>query len=455
MSQQLKQLLGTRILSEANDLKRTISALAVEIGVEEDRLNSIVRGNCDIVETFDVINRMGKKYPIDVSDLYLDEDDCSNGVRVMRAAESAASSRIFNRKDRQGARTPYYDYRDTAMSRMGPFKPEWIKELRVVNDADPENPDVAYNNGHFLHQITFFIGPVNFYWEVNGKKYCKEMNTGDSNYITPFWPHSFTSRDPNQTALILAVTYGGDVRRSQKELYQLGRKGIHNYKLDIRDLNRATTQLIQQHMANENYSAANLVEVARQKGADVDIAKLLDESSEKTIAELQEAAALLNVDVSDLLLPGYNPQEEVVVRFKKKEEGYAFPDAANARYTLWPLARAVKMPLMKGSDIEVLTDEADLTNGFVSSLHSYVYNYGDTAVTFRWQDGDNSFEDVVQPGDSIYIQPFVRHAFGNRGRANGQLFTIRVSGSVNLATQRELSFFADVDRIIESKCWFD
>ncbi len=75
----------------------------------------------------------------------------------MRAADSKRSSRIFTRRNKSGERTPYYEYRDSAMSKTSPFKPEWIKELRVVKDSDPENPDVAYNNGHFLHQLTFFI----------------------------------------------------------------------------------------------------------------------------------------------------------------------------------------------------------------------------------------------------------------------------------------------------------
>ena len=59
------------------------------------------------------------------------------------------------------------------MSKLGPFKPEWIKELRNVNDSDPRNPEIAYNNGHFLHQLTFFIGPVNFYWKEGENYYCE------------------------------------------------------------------------------------------------------------------------------------------------------------------------------------------------------------------------------------------------------------------------------------------
>ena len=96
----------------------------------------------------------------------------------------------------------YYEYRDTATATLSPFKPEWIEELRVVEDNRPENPDVAYNNGHFLHQMTAFIGPVNFYWELNGEKYSKEMNTGSSNYITPFYFKRFIEAGDNNCGYI-------------------------------------------------------------------------------------------------------------------------------------------------------------------------------------------------------------------------------------------------------------
>ena len=59
---------------------------------------------------------------------------------------------------------PYYEYRDTAMSSVGPFRPEWIEELCVVDDNEPNNKQVQWNNGHFMHQFTYFIGEVNFYY---------------------------------------------------------------------------------------------------------------------------------------------------------------------------------------------------------------------------------------------------------------------------------------------------
>ena len=124
------------------------------------------------------------------------------------------------------------------MSRLAPYRPEWIEELRVVDDNDPYNPDVTYNNGHLLFQSTFFIGPVNFYYsDADGTKQCAVMNTGDSNWIASFVPHSFTSRDKNQTALIIACTYGAQIVNSLQALGSLGavEDGLTGFSGDKRD----------------------------------------------------------------------------------------------------------------------------------------------------------------------------------------------------------------------------
>lgn len=223
------QKMGGRIQSEFNDLKRTLESASEELNIDLQKLENIISGNCNLGEIHELIFKMGEKYPIDISDLFLLKDDCDNGIKIMNRYESELSNRIFNRKNKNNILKPYYEYRDTAMSRLSPFKPEWIRELRVVEDSNPDNSDVIYNNGHFLHQITFFIGPVNFYWKENGQSYCKEMNTGDSNYITPFYPHSFTSRNKNKDAIIIAVTFGGEARKNQKELYWLGNDRVQKF----------------------------------------------------------------------------------------------------------------------------------------------------------------------------------------------------------------------------------
>ena len=450
------KLIGARIKSELNDLKRTPESAAKELEIDQKIINNIIEGNCEIKDVYMLINKMGSFYPIDSNDLYIPEEDCVNGVKIMRSDQSKISSRIFCRKNRTGSKTPYYEYRDTAMSKISPFKPEWIKELRMVNDSDPKNPDVAYNNGHFLHQTTFFIGPVNFYWEINGKKYSSEMNTGDSNYITPFYPHSFTNRDPSKEALIIAVTFGGDVRRAQKEIYLLGKERIEKSVIDYQNYNKAVHQLVQQHMENEKVSVSNLEEILKSKNLSTDINSLFDEDYTIQKSDIEMIASVLNIEISDLMIPQYKADEEVVIRHKKKNEGYFYPSKDNPLYKIYPLARTSKMPLMKGFDIEVLNKSIDMNNSFESLLHYYVYNYGENDIKFNWELNDVKYDEILHSGDSLYIQPLIKHAFSNYSGRDAGLLVIGVSGSINLLVQKELSYFSDIKRIAnETKQWFD
>ena len=77
------KLIGSRIRSELNDLKRTPESAAFELNFEISELNKILDGTSSKKEINALINKMGDFYPIDVSDLYIPEDDCSNGVKIM------------------------------------------------------------------------------------------------------------------------------------------------------------------------------------------------------------------------------------------------------------------------------------------------------------------------------------------------------------------------------------
>ena len=129
---------------------------------------------------------MLKKYPIEGSKLLITESDIYDAFTILNRETSKNSSRVFKRKNSLGKNTNYYEYRDTAMNKFSPIYPEWIKPLVVVKDKNPKNKLICYNKGHILHQFTFFIGEVNFYWKDQSGYHCKTMNTGDSNYIPPF-----------------------------------------------------------------------------------------------------------------------------------------------------------------------------------------------------------------------------------------------------------------------------
>lgn len=450
------KLQGAKILAEANDLKRTVEALAKDIGLEPAQVQNVVDGKATWEVTQDVLTRMGRTYPIDSAELSLIEDDSRNGVRVMRASESAASGRVFSRKNRSGERTPYYEYRDTAMSKVGPFKPEWIKELRNVTDSDPNNPDVIYNNGHFLHQMTFFIGPVNFYWEVNGKRFCREMDTGDSNYITPFWPHSFANRDPSREAIIIAVTYGGEVKRTLRELYALGPVAVTGYKLDSTTQASGHWSLILQHLRNENLSLENFSTRLRNQGALALAQKVLESAPDEfDLAELTRISDTLNIELSDLLLPENVAGNEVIVKKKDPSDSYLFPNSNTPAYRINSLARCQHMASVKGFDLEVLRTLDLEAFDLNSSLHNYVYNYGTSPVGLSWRKNGRTEREVLNPGDSVYIQPFVEHGFTSMEATPGKLAVVRAAGAVSISVQRELSTFASIKRIIESDCWFN
>jgi len=451
----LVKLIGQRILSEANDLKRTIPALAEELNIPQEKFKKMLSGEESIKSALNLAHLMAENYPVSLSSLLLDSDDCVNSVKIVRAKESRKSSRIFSRKDKDGERTPYYEYRDTATSRISPFKPEWIKELRLVSNSDPKNPDVAYNNGHFLHQMTAFIGPVNFYWEVDGQKYCKEMKTGFSNYITPFWKHSFTTRDEKEDAIIIAVTFSGDVARARNELYTLGNETISSFKLDNRDKNRGTTQLIRQFLANNNLSRNSLEQVCSKNNKEINLDRLLDEKAEKSIKDLNELSDLLGITSDNFFLPSHDEESEVVVKEKDLNEAYIYNESNKPDYLISPLAKNPRMPLMNGFDIEIQSEDCSDSGTFISSLHNFVYNYGKNPINFRWNKGSEWFDEILYPEDSIYIQPFVKHLFWNKGKNEGKIFVFRVSGSINLTVQKELSSFASTERIIETQPWFN
>lgn len=456
--QEYPRLLGARILSEANDLKRTPDALADELGLERDYIRQVIAGEAGIDAGRNVIGRMAETYPIRLSDLWIDPDDTDNGVRIMRNSESLASARIFQRKDRNETLTDYYEYRDTAMSRLGPFKPEWIQPIRIVADANADNPDVTYNNGHLMHQMTFFIGGVNFYWEVGGKKHCAEMNTGDSNYITPFVPHSFTSRDPDKPGLIIAVTYAGSVRRSLDDFALLGSEDADLIAGDLRQAKTAQLVRLKRHLANASLSPDAFARLLVDRGINGADARSFARGEQQPDGEsLSIMADVLGLRVQDLIATAVDPDEDVVLKVAD-ERGWRFwPDGNDAAIRLNPLAGSRHQPGLRAFHVEAVSDrmggtEADMCHG----LFEYIYNYGDHPIRLCWNDSD---EAILAPGDSACVRPMVRHRFsllpGETEPA--RFFLVRVPGQLDDTSLDEYARFATQGRhrvIMETKRWF-
>jgi methylphosphonate synthase len=364
----------------------------------------------------------------------------------MRSEESKQSSRIMER-----AGHPYYEYRDTAMSKTAPFRPEWIMELCSVDDNDPRNKLVQWNNGHFLHQFTYFIGEVNFYYiDSDGEKKVAVMNTGDSMYITPFVSHSFASRNgAKQPGLILALTYGskitGDIQQELSTLLNLGQE----FALDFSTVEKSTSALLKYF---REISSLSLDEISKR--ADIPANKIVEFESGKTTPsniDLQNLAKALTANLRDLL-PNDKTENKVIVKHHDEGKKWFYPNQTRA-YEFVELANTTILPYSKSFEIKINNvdnNELDLRAG----LHQYVYNIGNNTITINWVLDGQIFSEKIHPNDSLCIKPFVEHNF----RGEGKLLVLRIGGKIVGDSQRELSFVGKENTkraISETMQWFN
>ncbi|CAK9005662.1 Methylphosphonate synthase, partial [Durusdinium trenchii] len=298
----------------------------------------------------------------------------------------------------------------------------------LVTSGDPLDPDIQMNNGHLMMQTTLFIGPVDFYWkDRHGKVHRREMNTGDSNYISPFVPHSFTARKDAPEAIIIAVTYGGAVRRAFTELSRVGAAQVARLAGDWRDPTEARKCLLKclglkpKEEGFGIYCSGTIFEELRRLAAEClsfqDLAPKLAaqnipagrveellEGHEASEAELEALALVLHVRKADLLVSPLQDEEEVVVTF-------AADSCAEARrsesYVLAPLARTRHQPDLKTFDLEVL-EGARPGHCLGCGLHSFIYHFGSEPVQLTWGAGSSQ---ILRPGDSAYVAPMVEHRF--------------------------------------------
>lgn len=436
---------GKNFLGILNDIKRRPEDAANELGIPLEEINAVIEGKK--ILSAELVNKAIQIWPVNARDFYVIQDDCPLGVKIMKKDESKKSSRIMDR-----AGKPYYEYRDTAMSTVAPFRPEWILELCVIDDNEPSNPDVQWNNGHFMHQFTYFIGDVNFYYrDSNGNKKVAIMNTGDSMYITPFTPHTFTTRKgAKENGLILALTYGGKLTGDvQQELSGLSVELGSNFALDFSSKENASASLINYHRKIANLSVA---ELSNRTGISVDIINNFENALKiPTFSELEKLSTALTINIRDLL-PNDKIEEKVIIKHHHEGKIWFYPDNTKI-YQFCELASTTALPFSKAFELTVMNSnnsELDLESG----VHQYVYNIGNTPIVINWKYDDNSYTETIFPNDSLYLKPFVKHNF----RGNGKLLILRIGGKIAGDSQRELSIVGKDNAkraISETMQWFD
>lgn len=438
---------GAHLRTTINDLKRRPEDAARDLGIALDEMNALLDGRTTLspalrakaAQVWGCVNER---------DLLLIGDDAPNGIKIMRAAQSAESARVMER-----AGKPYYEYRDTAMTRVAWFRPEWILELCEVEDDSPDNPAVQWNRGHLMHQFTYFIGPVNYYYiGPDGRRRVFVTDTGDSVYGTPFYPHSFTTRKnaKGEKGLILALTYGdklcGD---ALLELSTLGPGVAKDFQLDFASREKAFAGLLNQQIEALSLSEE---EFASRAGAGAgEAASWRRGEAVPPYEALEKIAAALEVGVKDILPP--ERMEEKVKPLKHADaRKWLYPSGEKASYRLVELASTRHLPFSKALEIEALG--AAEPAAFKLPLHQYVYNVGETPVELRWDCAGKSFSEVVEPNDSFYMKPFVRHSFAGKGK----LLSLRIGGRINGEPRQEYSLYhpKQAHRAVqETLQWFD
>jgi methylphosphonate synthase len=426
----------------ANDLKRNDPAAEADLGLPAGSFADHTSGRLPI--TWDLIDRAAREWPLNERDLLPIHDDTPDGLRIVRAGESAASSRIIERGD-----APYYEYRDTAMSRLASYRPEWIKMLRVVDDDDPDNPAVNWNVGHLLYQFTYFIGPVNYYFRSGGRSFCVAMNTGDSVWGLPFAPHSFTSRSATEPAYILALTYGGGLTGdAQRELSAVG--PVTAGSLAVRPGDHGA--LLRSFLAARLMTAA---ELASRSGLASDrVAELCAAQGRAEWPELMALADALRVSVRELLAPHTATEADVHLQPASTAARWTYPGPDGSAYRFTQLAGDPLHPHTTSVEIEVLTGRPDAPLP-ATYQHQYLYVLGAQSASVRWWHNGEPSDAQLEPGDSAYVIPGVELSLCADGHA--RVLMLRIAGSTTPDIRFALGAMPDgaIGRYLaEDRLWY-
>ena len=422
-----------------NDLKRRPEDAANDLGVEIDLINQFLNGEKEI--NFETIKKAIKVWPINYGDFFDIEDDAENGYKIFKFIESENTKRKMYRGG-----NPYYLYKDTVTSKVSPFRPEWIQQLSIVDNNNPENKFVKFNNGHFLHQFTYFIGPINFYYIENGIKKVAPMNTGDSMYISPYVPHTFTTRKNEKNILghILALTYSDKLDSdSLNELSAIGYEHTKDFRINISNELEAFKSTLNYHFNNSSLSEEKFYELTDIKLKELNISNTLP-----NFEKLKIISSALNISVKELLPT--TKQNEVTTKTYDESLSWFYPSEKNKAYKLVELTNIPQLPLSKAIELNSLNDgENDIE--FQVPTHQYLYNIGEDNCKIKI---DKKYVEDFSPGDSMYIKPGVKHKFINKSK----ILILRIGGRVSGDSLHQMSMLSDENfkRLIDDNTpWFN
>jgi transcriptional regulator with XRE-family HTH domain len=422
-----------------NDLKRRPEDAAKDLGVTKKTIDNILNGKKNL--SFKLIKKAVSVWPVNFSEFFEIIDDTKNGFKIFKNAEANSTKRKMYRGGEA-----YYLYKDSVMSKISSFRPEWIQQLKIVNNSNPNNSNVKFNNGHFLHQFTYFIGPVNFYYMSNGKKKVAQMNTGDSMYISPYIPHTFTTRKNSEKKLghILALTYSDKIStETLNELNAIGYDLIKRSKLNLKNKIYSFKTVLNYFLKNSSMS----IEVFNKK-IGINLKKILSKKEIPDQKVIKKIAGLLGINERDLTPPVI--ESEVKIQKYDKNKKWYYPSNTQKRYLFVELTSLSQIPTSKAFELTILSDKENSTL-FEVPTHQYIYNIGSEKIFIKFE---NKILETFNPGDSIYLKPNLKHKFIGRGK----ILIFRIGGQISSDTLFHISWLSDANlrRLLkDDKQWFN
>jgi len=420
-----------------NDLKRRPEDAAKDLKLSLRSINKILNGTKDL--NYKIIDKAVSVWPVNHSDFFYTQDDTMNNIKVCKKKFSDKTARKMYRDN-----IPYYLYKDTVMSKVSTFRPEWIQQLLTVQDSDPNNIRVKFNNGHFLHQFTYFIGPVNFYYiDENDKKNMLEMNTGDSMYISPYTPHSFTTRKNknNLKGLILALTYTDKIDNDAlNELNSIGKDLSKDFKINLSDKSSSIKNIISNFLSISSMTSEYL-----EKKIQFKIDTAVKEFTLAKVDKLSKIADVLNVNLRDLI--PLNNYHDVKTTKYSDANFWFLPSKTSKELKIVELATVNHLPNSKALEINILKKNFF---SFKVPSHQYIYNIGKKPCVINFSGNLQTLE----PGDSCYVKPNLRHFFATKGK----LLILRIGGKISSENLLHFSLLNEkkLNRLLDdNKSWFN
>ena len=140
------------------------------------------------------------------------------------------------------------------------------------------------------------------------------------------------------------------------------------------------------------------------------------------------------------------------VKIKKYEDNrsWNFPSDKNQVYKFVELTNLPQLPLSKAYELKILKEDEHNFNLEIP-CHQYIYNVGEKKCSIKIED---KFTEKFEPGDSIYLKPYLKHKFFNASK----LVVLRIGGKISGDVLYQLSIISEnnIKRLIQdNKPWFD